>query len=1346
MLSRLVKWIKYCFRRLLGSKKARVNQSAAMKTAISSPPALTNADLEFLFTQLLEGVQQGRGQQWALKYLQRIEHRVNDQRWLEWLQFFGDRLLSSPVPNDELAFRMVQFGELEIGEVGNSALQIGMRLLTRNAEASYWQDVTATDVDSSAARLPFPEDDTQIVIEFDASPSEVEGSPGQELLVTHGDTLWQDEVAEMSTGQDEVAEISTGQDEITEISALTEDESPSGVDYIEFVNPEIAATDLEYEESVFFDTPGQILIREFGEELWMVGSGVEEPTPQPVVTEISAVDFEIEEVTSEVIGDLSELTWQDQVEIAEPVMTPVAVNWDQLIPESGETTTLVSLDELWTRLQHSEDLVKKLTSISIERTTQVLVDAPPHPQAIGRAQAWFYQALKQAKRGDLSGAIASYDTAISITPDAYEYWFNRGLALFHLGYIQDAIASYEKAIVVKPDYYKAWLNRGLSLAQQASYDGAIASFNKAIEINPDGDESWSGRSLALLNLGNIPEAISSYDRTTQLQPNDPENWYYRGIALAENQEHPAAISSFDEAIEIQPEQSLIWHQRGLSLIQVQRWEDAVISFQKALKTQPGDPELWYLRGNALEKLGEYDQAIASYNNALDLNPQLHGVWIDIGVIQANLQQWYNAIASWNKALEIEPNLYLAWFNQAIAWENLGGIQEAITCYDNSLNIEPNFPTAWYNRGILLASLGELEAAILSYDYALKIQPDYWEAWQARANTVAKSTNFDSYLASYSAIAAENPQLNRRGLDGKLATYAESIYHVNSETFPEGIGRLYLGLGNAYYERGRHYSFIHDDWSQAIEFYNRALQTLTPETFPELNLEVLQGIVVVLLGFGDVQQAQQFHIAANNLLQTLIAQPHRSYIEKKDLQLRFVGLAQLAVDVAAQSGDLVEALEFAEYSRNICWELMLSGSNQQNSPPRYSTIQKLLNSKTAIAYWFITPCGLRSFVIKYSHPEPILVFTPVFNVEGTNEDPVPEAIERLVLLEDWITEWDLNYQDFSNTTETLENLNHHSWYAGMEQQLANLRDILNICAIEQELEGIEQLILIPHRDLCRFPIHTLFQIQSSHDSADSESKLNLTTTYLPNTQLGLSLSNQSPLITQKQTFLSIESENTLPNLELEIISKNFVNAQQIQGNQAVKNTFNSALRNNLNIYHFLGTAINYLSNPLTSQLVLGGENLSLGEICQNSLDNCHLFVMSGSQKMVNENQFIPTEYIDIANSLLTLGVTHVLSHQWHPESHATALITIEFYRRLQQGKTPSSALIESTRWLKQLTSSELNTWYQLLLNQVSTKKNQKSHASTYITNQIKQNSHLSPDSKPYSHPYYWAGFKISGSWN
>lgn len=137
MLKRLIQWLKRFFQGLFGSKQSSkpVKQEIEKTTA----PPLSDTDLEFLFTELLAGVHQAKGQTWAQNWLEKIEHRVSTQRWLEWLNKLEERLLAANIPNNELAARLVQLGELGVGEVGNKAYQIGMKLLTRIPKEPIWE-------------------------------------------------------------------------------------------------------------------------------------------------------------------------------------------------------------------------------------------------------------------------------------------------------------------------------------------------------------------------------------------------------------------------------------------------------------------------------------------------------------------------------------------------------------------------------------------------------------------------------------------------------------------------------------------------------------------------------------------------------------------------------------------------------------------------------------------------------------------------------------------------------------------------------------------------------------------------------------------------------------------------------------------------------------------------------------------------------------------------------------------------------------------------------------------------------------------------------------------------------
>nr|WP_309232587.1 tetratricopeptide repeat protein [Cylindrospermum sp. FACHB-282] len=1197
---------------------------------VETPPELTNADLELLFTQLLEGVHQARGQQWALKYLQRMENRITVERWLDWLLMFGEKLLASPAPNHQLATRMVQLGELGIGKIGELAYDIGIQVLRRNSRKDYGDE------------------ELELLVESTEPTENLLDSPGQELLRKWGDHLWHDEEEEIAT--------------ITPAPQVFEEKLTDNSEAVEFFAP--VEADEVNSEAVEFFAP----------------------------------------VEADEVSDLGELIWEDdpeEVETATTILTPSASTAeetsDQLLVNL-EPKVASALDELLVRLDQSANLVQQLASeLAIQKSDaappansdrQIVISQPTAlVNATTQAQTWFYKGLQQAKAGDLLGAIANYDQAIEFQPDVYEYWFNRGLALFHLEYFAEAITNYDQAIELKPDFYKAWYLRGGILGALGNFEEAIASFDKAIDIKPDYPAAWSNRGLALLKLGLLWEAISSYDQALNLQPQDPENWYYRGVALAVDEQYPEAIASYDRALLIQPD---------------------------------------YL-----------------------------DVWIDRGVVLFNLGRWSEAIDSWDKALSIQPELYLAWYNRGIALDNLGRREEAIASYQQAIAIKPDFHFAWYNQAVALFYLERFVEAIASYDSALQIKIDYWEAWMGRGTAAGNLVNPDP---SESLITrTSNPALNLRGYEGKLASYEEGLTHLRPDTHPEGWGRLHLAIANTHYDQGKKHSTPRDYWGQAIAEYDQALLTLTPEDFPQLHLEVLQSLIKVLIALGYTAPAEELQQSGIDLWRQLLNEPTRPDETKKQLALKFAGLGQLAVDLAVDAGDLVEAWEIAEQGKNTCSTWLLSGWRDDIYSPKYNSVQQLLNPTTAIVYWHISPAALHTFIIKDQAPSPILLFTPIQDLgaimplaqttNSLNELPLPEAVQRLIDFENWVEDWHQEYQEYRHQDQ--ETKSDHSWRVDMENRLENLKNILNISTIAQELEGITQLILIPHRDLYRLPVHALFNIFRPCQEELPDLELNCTITYLPSIQRGVFRKTNSLSSWSQQQLLSVEQPNdtgsTAPKFTRfasEIVSQMFDNPQRIQGLQATKNNVENALFTNYNIFNFTGHSINNFSEPKKSELALVNEDkLILEEIYQHTLASYNLVTLWACENLSTSNHNINSEYVGLATGFLSGGVPHVVSTIWTVESSATALVMIEFYRRLQPNKSAVTALAEATAWLKDLTAVELTKWYENLLNILQP---EDFRTRAYLATQMYRSSKLEPEQKLYNHPYYWAAFTVSGN--
>lgn len=108
------------------------NGDAKEKTAV-----IKDADLEFLFYQLLEGVANGWQESSIEQFFQKLQPRITLEIWLDWLQRYRRQLINSSGFHTQLAARMIRLGEVSaklpfVRSVGDLAYEIGKELLHRS--------------------------------------------------------------------------------------------------------------------------------------------------------------------------------------------------------------------------------------------------------------------------------------------------------------------------------------------------------------------------------------------------------------------------------------------------------------------------------------------------------------------------------------------------------------------------------------------------------------------------------------------------------------------------------------------------------------------------------------------------------------------------------------------------------------------------------------------------------------------------------------------------------------------------------------------------------------------------------------------------------------------------------------------------------------------------------------------------------------------------------------------------------------------------------------------------------------------------------------------------------------
>jgi tetratricopeptide (TPR) repeat protein len=908
------------------------------------------------------------------------------------------------------------------------------------------------------------------------------------------------------------------------------------------------------------------------------------------------------------------------------------------------------------------------------------------------SEEWFDRGNELFELGRYEEAIASYDQAIEINPH-FKTWFNRGIALDDLERYEEAITSFDQAININPDCYQAWDSRGCQLYRLSRYEEAIASYDRAIEINPDLHETWYNRGNNLFDLGRHEEAITSFDRAIEIKPDLHKAWYNKGISLDILDRYAEAIASFKRAIKIKPDSHESWNGRGVSLEKLGRYAESITSYDRVIEINPNLHEALYNRGIALDNLGRYEEAIASYDQAIKIKPDKHGAWYNRGNTLRKLGRYAESITSYDRAIEINPDLHEPLDNRGIALDNLERYVEAISSYNRAIKIKPNSHESWNCRGITLRKLGRYEEAISSYDRAIELKPDLHEAWHNRG--IAFGLHKESYRA-------------------EIEAYQETFKHIHSKTHPKGWGYLQHKIGRTHYEEGNNQllNYRHDShlyYSQALTSYKEALQTLTREQFPELRLETLIDTAKAHLAQQQPSAARDCQIEANDILGDLLnAEP--TFAGKKRLQIEYVSLSQLDVDLFVASGDNIRALETAERDKNNHLTWLLTALEEKIISSKYAQMQQLLTTasgdrKTGIVYWHLSPDSLTTFILHPHHPSPQVL---------TNSSQQ---------LRNWLKTYDTDNLDTA--------------------KLAELGNILQISEINHHLDGIEHLILIPHRDLHRLPLHTYWQ--------------NLTTTYLPSIQIGLNLKNK-PQPDLAAGFLLIESPSyqattteqkkgkafgLLPSVEIEVAVIKALFSPQNPIPRGKINTANLTAKLQQPHYygHFNGHAYHDPRQPQNSSLILEKDDeLTCSDLSAIDLNPYHLITLSACQTGVTTHQTIDTEYVGIVSAFLSRGTNYVVSTLWSVEDLPSSLLMMTFYWYLKQGIPAPQALRKAANWLRNLTYVKEAEFYGNIATLIQpTNTTLLESIEDHIIAVNKEN----PAVKPYSSPYYWAAFTISG---
>jgi CHAT domain-containing protein len=809
-----------------------------------------------------------------------------------------------------------------------------------------------------------------------------------------------------------------------------------------------------------------------------------------------------------------------------------------------------------------------------------------------------------------------------------------------------------------------------------------------------------------------------------------------------------------------------------------------------------------IRGDRAENL---ENAITGYEAALEIRTK-ENFPIQWATTRNNLATAYlnrirgdraenleNAIAGYEAALEIytKQDFPLDWamtqnnranvYLNRIRGDRAENLESAIAGYEAALEIrtKENFPIQWATTQNNLANVysdrikgdkaENLEKAIVGYEAALEIytKQDFPLDWAMMQNNLA-----NVYSQRIKGDGAEN-------LEQAIEGYEAALEVRTFLSLPLDCLQTARNLGNIHFTQG--------NWQRAIYAYETAIEAAETSRSWAIDeeerqriireaLSVYENTIQAQINLGQIGAAivtterarsrQLVDFMASNDLYSNAEIPFevQEYLQEYEQLQQAI---QRLIDFRPEDKELDNTnsrsdLQFAsakirelESQKQQIWKKIRQldptlAEQKQVSLINIATIQSLATtSSTAILSFYTTDDDTHIFIIR------------------PDQDPQIHTCfgQGWATLQRWLAETWLG----SYTTDRQE------WFLLIPEILAELANRLKIQELIEKLPDIQELVLIPHLYLHQIPFSAL-PISESNDLFSDK----FTIRYAPSCQILRSCLERPEDKVVRHGIIE-NADGTLPGTvyECQGIAAlfNVEDSYHLQGRRQSTLAQFQSIAHSVTDLHISSHAFSRLDSPLETSLKFADGSLTLDYLLISRYPKLQEVFLSCCETHLG-NTTITDDLLTLGTGFLCAGARTVFSSLWAVNDIATALFCRLYYQNHYFGDNRSLALQKAQTSLRLMSGEEFQLKHSqdLKTHLVAYAKANKADRRALQTQkdqgeikaavfEIQQGRLLAAYEKaieliglpgqpggidqfcrttrPFEHPYYWAGFICQG---
>ncbi len=374
--------------------------------------------------------------------------------------------------------------------------------------------------------------------------------------------------------------------------------------------------------------------------------------------------------------------------------------------------------------------------------------------------------------GPLREAVASYEHALELRPDALATLIRLGDAYLALGRAGAAAPLFARALALDAGSAAAWFGAGRAALALDDDTEAVRALEEALARDPGASAIHYPLAMAHRRLGNLEQAQAHLARQGDIEPwsNDP------------------LLGQIEERLE----SALMLDFRGGEALAEGNSAAAADYFEQALALSPDSPSLRHRFATSLWRMGDRQGARAAFEEIIRTAPEYTEARFNLAMILAGSGRTNDAVAQLSAALERKPGYVEARLALARILARNGRSEEALAQYGTLLEMEPLNAAAALGSAMNLALLERYAEARDRLTDGLRAFPDHQGFTRALARLLAAAPE-DRIRNPRRALALAEELLDRpqQTVEDSLAvgeTYAMALAAVGQYAAAAAVQR------------------------------------------------------------------------------------------------------------------------------------------------------------------------------------------------------------------------------------------------------------------------------------------------------------------------------------------------------------------------------------------------------------------------------------------------------------------------------------------------------------------------------------------------------------------------------